>query len=1507
MHNHLLHSVVVKNRIIFSVLKKTIQVRYILLIIICSITLKINSQIEFSYKAENIPEWAQEMYKDDPDEGKVVDLYKAYYANNKFVKNEHTQYFKRWMRNISRKVTHSAKNNRKSSSSNRMPDWTCIGPIDWDHDAAGKSYAPGSAHVYTVEQSISDQNVLYAGTATAGMWKSVDHGENWTPITHDMDVNQVYAIEIDNTDEDIVFASMLNTIMKSVDGGATWQNTGNAAFQATSIFVRDIVSDPDNHLVMLAACDQGLYRTADGGSNWTQISPDFHLEVEFHPTNSDIVYTVSRDANDDNQDDDFTYFHKSIDNGLTFTNYSEGWPSGSGHQRRTEISVSPDRPNMVYAHATGSANGGSGLYGIYKSDDEGEKWTFECCGPQPAGPPDLATGNINIMAWAKNGSDNGGQYYYDVAFGVSPTNADSIFALGVNLWVSGDEGTTFTCPVAWSESNNPGYVHADNHDFHYYEHSGEIWLAGDGGIFFSDDNGASFTRKVKGIAGTDFWGFDTGFWEGNVMLGGAYHNGTLLREDSVYINNWICTDGGDGTIGRVHPARPKNVHSWFDIKDLQSDRTIAPKTRGHIHKMNGSYPVGSDSDILYHPEYYDTYWVGSGNSIWKTTDNGFTFEEVHDFGAEVVSMDFSYADINVMYATTWPGWWDKKEIFRTLDGGATWTNITPPESMLVHRYWVPYDIVADPLNANKVTIARTSMYNEGLNGAEVMESLDNGTTWTDITGGVDDQSMTNMVSHQGVDGGLFVGTRKGVFFKDASMSDWVDISSDLPVSITSEKLVPWYRKQVIRNGTNQSVWERPFTVNSNRVIARPSMQTDTIFCTRDSVYFRDLSIVSEMNASWLWTIEGPETMTSTEQNPTFAFGCPGIYDVTLTVTDDFGSDTKSIPNMFVVWNDCNENEDPYKALNTYGSGDYVNYDNEDWSVSNFTVTAWVKPNGIQDNYTGIFMSDGSAAGMNFKNGNNSLAYHWPGGSWSWNSGLIVPPNEWSHVALVVDTRGIALYVNGIGSKHLVSLDPVEISSFRIGSYQGWGSRNFRGEIDEVCVWNRTLTQDEIRMGRHLVKDVAADPTILAYFKFNDDSGMAYEEVTGTSGTTSGDAEMLDSYAPVGLGKSDLMFIDGYGTYDFVNTQAKMIYNSGVAPDGEIVVTHIVNEAPVEPSFDRPLIDGYYVINEYPKVNPTTPFPQEIHFQSAGVISSYMSANSTLAAEVRGQNEGSNAWNGVSTPTFELVSGLAGEVRITNAASFTSFGQIAFGRQKFSDDAGNVTIKTDAATSKLIEGGGAAELSLVAPNQGFTIPSLSDVDVQAISVPLAGSMAYDSELKSIVYFNGSTWNKAIAKATLDAPKGSGVVPTTTVSSASMMDANSILNLSEAGGVVVLPSFSEMDIANIETPTKSMMIYNIDEKSIQVYDDAKWKSVVSEPLSYNVGSGSPDPVDGIGIGQNTIHPASALEVSSVNNKTLSLPVGDHREQFNALPGTIIYSVVYDRFMVFDGELWNKVKIK
>ena len=80
-------------------------------------------------------------------------------------------------------------------------------------------------------------------------------------------------------------------------------------------------------------------------------------------------------------------------------------------------------------------------------------------------------------------------------------------------------------------------------------------------------------------------------------------------------------------------------------------------------------------------------------------------------------------------------------------------------------------------------------------------------------------------------------------------------------------------------------------------------------------------------------------------------------------------------------------------------------------ADSLTFSAWIKPNGLQDSYAGIVFNDGVSAGLNFR-ANNELAYHWPGGSWWWSSGLFVDSNVWSHVALVAKPDGITLYLNG---------------------------------------------------------------------------------------------------------------------------------------------------------------------------------------------------------------------------------------------------------------------------------------------------------------------------------------------------------------------------------------------------------------------------------------------------------------------------------------------------------------
>ena len=163
------------------------------------------------------------------------------------------------------------------------------------------------------------------------------------------------------------------------------------------------------------------------------------------------------------------------------------------------------------------------------------------------------------MGWQPSGLDDGGQYYYDLALAVNPNDANIIHVGGVNHWISFDDGQTFSCPAKWSEPHKKGYVHADIHDINYF--GNDLWFACDGGVFYSDNFGDSIYKKMYGIEGPDFWGFGAGFKDGDVMLGGTYHNGTLLKDNNTYINDWLCTDGGDNYRGFVNFGNPRIAYT----------------------------------------------------------------------------------------------------------------------------------------------------------------------------------------------------------------------------------------------------------------------------------------------------------------------------------------------------------------------------------------------------------------------------------------------------------------------------------------------------------------------------------------------------------------------------------------------------------------------------------------------------------------------------------------------------------------------------------------------------------------------------------------------------------------------------------------------------------------------------------------------------------------------------------------------------------------------------------
>ncbi|HEY8402178.1 MAG TPA: PKD domain-containing protein, partial [Cytophagaceae bacterium] len=661
--------------------------------------------------------------------------------------------------------------------------------------------------------------------------------------------------------------------------------------------IKDIVLHPTNPSIVFVASKSGFYRSTNGGSSFTQIGTGDYQEIEFHPTNPDIVYTVKLNTTTNR-----TEFYKSTNNGVTFTKKSTGWPS-TGEQKRTEISVTPASPNRVYAYCTGSVNGGSGTYGTYLSTDQGETWTFQCCGSGPGGPPSAS--NKNLMGWDDKGLDDGGQYYYDMAYCVLPNDMNKVLLGGVNLWHSNDGGYDFTCPSKWSHSEKPQYVHADIHDIKAY--GDDIWIACDGGIWYSNNAGATFEKRFKGIAGTDFWGFGIGYGANGhrVMTGGAYHNGTQVMDNDVYRGGWMVCNGGDGTGGEVNPVNDRMIFTDRGAQKLPGNRTAAITNLTFAKKPNNDYITGKASTIRYSPVNYNTVLLGEGTSLWKSTNGGVSFTQLYNFNEHVADFEISPLDEKTMYVATFGS---VKKLYRTTNGGTSWTAITLP-STLDKSTGAPYDLVPSATNPNEIWIVKIGS-TSALNGYKVFKSTDKGTTWQNLTTPtLNGENVVSITHHAGTNGGVYISTARTVYYRNASMSDWILFNNGLPAQTPSQKVLPDYWSGKLINATSRSVYESEFYEKAPPVAFFKADKVTTT-CNGAAITFVDQSAVQGATGiTRNWVFEGGIANSTTNGTVTVTYPLPGTYDVTLTVTDANGTHTRTIPDFITVTGSCTATTD----------------------------------------------------------------------------------------------------------------------------------------------------------------------------------------------------------------------------------------------------------------------------------------------------------------------------------------------------------------------------------------------------------------------------------------------------------------------------------------------------------------------------------------------------------------------------------------------------------------------
>jgi hypothetical protein len=552
------------------------------------------------------------------------------------------------------------------------------------------------------------------------------------------------------------------------------------------------------------------------------------------------------------------------------------------------------------------------------------------------------------------------------------------------------------------------------------------------------------------------------------------------------------------------------------------------------------------------------------------------------------------------------------------------------------------------------------------------------------------------------------------------------------------------------------------------------------------------------------------------------------------------------------------------------------------------------------------MSDGVACGLNFRESNNTLGYHWAGSgqSWSWDSNLEVPADKWSHVAIVVSPTSLKLYLNGKEATHTIAHPAVTINAMRIGSYLGWQARNYNGLIDEVCIWNRSLSLDEIRALRHLTKKPSDDPDLLLYYQFNEEKSLIYDKANTFDGVLNGNATRVRSRAPVGSGVSASRDILLPGTYTFGETGLTLTYGLGATvPLGKVYATRLRTIPDTLASGVVPYMRGYWILNNYGTVQILSA-PSALALDNIALVTNHMRDSLANSIFGRGANLELNGWALVGSNGSEEA-GLLGEILYnTLNPGFTSLGQIVVVRDSMRFGRPQVAIVHESDTTVTRRGASSAALGMQTAGKGLLLPQYTTTAVEQIPSPAIGSVVFLTDAREIVCYDGAEW-QIMRSSYLEPPVYAGLPEVSGVSLAGGSNASALLSLGAESGVLILPVLDADGLVTMDFPKEGLLVFRSDLNCFSFYDGIDWTHVSYGPSS--IASSQDTPVQslpGMRIGTGTKDPNALLHIID-SVRGFAIPVTRCSEVLIPQAGLIIFDPDMKSIVLFDGVGWKMVK--
>ena len=687
-------------------------------------------------------------------------------------------------------------------------EWRNIGPANMG----------GRINDFAVVEA--DPNIVFAATASAGVWRTTNNGVTWEPVFDEQPVSSIGDIAVAPSDPSIVWvgsgesnnrqsSSWGNGVYKSTDGGDSWTNVG----LEDTLHIGRIVIHPTNPEVVYVAAtghlwgpndDRGLYKTTDGGQTWTNtlfIDRDTGMtDVAMDPVSPGTLYAASyqrrRTAFGFSGGGPGSGIYKTTNGGESWRRLTDGLPDGI--TGRVGLDIYRSDPRIVYA-VVQNANGG-----MFRSDDRGESWTrMSDTNPRP-------------------------MYYSQIR--IDPLNDQRIWAAGARMFYSQDGGKTFVDD--WVQT-----IHGDFHALWINPADSNHMLAGsDGGVHYSYDRGRTWDF-VNTMALGQFYEIGYDMETPYNIYGGLQDNGswggpvrTLYRR-GITNEDWFRVGGGDGFYTQVDPNDPTTIYVESqngNVSRLNLETSERKSIRPEPEDESERYRFDWNSPILISPHNSQTIYYG-GNRLFKSTDRGDTWTRTDDLTREqdrdempimgvevtddtpsrhdgistfgqIISISESPRREGVLYVGT-----DDGNVQVSQDGGTSWQEVAGlipglPEGTYVSRVQASY-------HADTRVYATMDGHRSDDYSVYVYVSEDSGDSWRSLASNIPDGHTMNVIrEHPRNENLLVLGGEFGAYITINRGGEWHQIKGAVPTVPVDDIAIHSRDNDLILGTHGRSIW-----------------------------------------------------------------------------------------------------------------------------------------------------------------------------------------------------------------------------------------------------------------------------------------------------------------------------------------------------------------------------------------------------------------------------------------------------------------------------------------------------------------------------------------------------------------------------------------------------------------------------------------------------------------------------------------------------------------------------